>query len=168
MNRDYFNIPNIITSIRFFGALVILFLKPFSLLFFIIFFIAGFTDCIDGFLARKLNSVTDFGSKLDSVCDLVFYIVLFIKIMPYLISILPTTIWYFVAIVLITRIALYIYAGTHNKGLISNHTYLNKITGVMIYLLPFVSLTKYIEEYAWLTVIISMLAVFHEIKNYHC
>ena len=35
-----------------------------------------------GFIARKLDAVTDFGSKLDSVSDITFYIVMISRVLP--------------------------------------------------------------------------------------
>lgn len=162
MKKEYITIPNIVTSLRLLGALIILFLKPFSLSFFIIYFIAGFTDCIDGFLARKLNSVSEFGSKLDSVCDLTFYSALAIKIMPRLLELLPNYIWYFVLVVVIIRIIIYSFGAFKHKQLVSNHTYLNKTTNVLIYFLPLVISFNCLEPYAWILLGISMVAAIEE------
>lgn len=64
-------LPNIITSIR------LLLLIPLSFYLsiqdyasaVIIFFIAGFSDALDGFLAKKFNWVSRFGSILDPIAD---------------------------------------------------------------------------------------------------
>ncbi len=42
-------------------------------LFAIIFAITAFTDVLDGFIARKFNLETEFGAKLDSIADRIFY-----------------------------------------------------------------------------------------------
>ena len=162
MKKEYITIPNIVTSLRLLGALIILCLKPFSLSFFIIYFITGFTDCIDGFLARKLNSVSEFGSKLDSVCDLTFYSALAIKIMPRLLELLPSYIWYFVLVVVIIRVIIYSFGALKHKQLVSNHTYLNKTTNVLIYFLPLVISFNCLEPYAWILLGVSMVAAIEE------
>lgn len=46
-------------------------------LFLLIVIIAGITDFLDGFLARKLKQQTESGAKLDSSADLLFYLSLF-------------------------------------------------------------------------------------------
>ena len=64
-------LPNIITSIR------LILLIPLSYYLssenyqpaMIIFFIAGFSDALDGFLAKKFNWVSRFGSILDPIAD---------------------------------------------------------------------------------------------------
>ena len=40
----------------------------------ILFLIAGLTDVLDGFLARRLNKVSLFGAMLDQICDKIFII----------------------------------------------------------------------------------------------
>ena len=40
----------------------------------ILFLIAGLTDALDGFLARKLNKTSLFGAMLDQICDKIFII----------------------------------------------------------------------------------------------
>lgn len=68
------NIPNILTSLR------ILLIPIFVLVYYlpydwapmatgIIFAIAGFTDWLDGYLARKWNQTSPFGAFLDPVAD---------------------------------------------------------------------------------------------------
>ena len=37
---------------------------------------AGLTDVLDGWLARKTGRASEFGARLDSVADLLFYSVL--------------------------------------------------------------------------------------------
>ena len=66
-----FTIPNILSYIR------ILLIAPFTVLFLkekyvesaILIVLSGLTDCVDGFLARKLNQITQLGKMLDPVAD---------------------------------------------------------------------------------------------------
>lgn len=165
MKKEYITIPNFITSLRLLGAIIILFLQPFTLSFYIIYGLSGFTDAIDGFVARKLKQVSEFGTKLDSVVDLCFYIVLAIKIMPTLIQRLPSFIWHIVTIIVLLRICIYLYGAIKQKHFVSNHTYLNKIAGALIYLLPFVMLSKYTIEYSYLIAFIAFIGAIQEFNN---
>jgi CDP-diacylglycerol--glycerol-3-phosphate 3-phosphatidyltransferase len=63
---------NLLTLSRIFLAAIIFLLLTSSdgyLTALILFFIAGITDYFDGYLARKYNSVSDFGEVLDPIAD---------------------------------------------------------------------------------------------------
>lgn len=61
------NTANIITSSRILLSLILIFLPVFSPWFFAIYIAAGFSDMIDGTIARKTGSESSFGAKLDSI-----------------------------------------------------------------------------------------------------
>ena len=66
------NIPNILSIIRIllvFVFVIILFVFNNLLLALLVFLIAGITDVIDGYLARRNNWVTNLGKILDPVAD---------------------------------------------------------------------------------------------------
>lgn len=64
-------VPNIITITRLFLVPVIVWLivadKPFTG--FVVFLIAGLTDALDGFLARRFGWQTELGAYLDAIAD---------------------------------------------------------------------------------------------------
>ena len=64
-------VPNIITITRLFLVPVIIWLivaeKPFTA--FVVFLIAGLTDAVDGFLARRFGWQTELGAYLDAIAD---------------------------------------------------------------------------------------------------
>lgn len=68
------NIPNILTTIRIFliPVFILIFFSnnPSSLIYSIlIFLLAGTTDILDGYIARKYNQVTKYGVVLDPLAD---------------------------------------------------------------------------------------------------
>ena len=68
------NLPNLLTLMRIvlIPILVIVFYLPFHWVNAVaagIFFLAGFTDWLDGYLARKLKMMSPFGAFLDPVAD---------------------------------------------------------------------------------------------------
>lgn len=71
LNGEVLNIPNLLSFLRI--ALVPVFLwlllKELFLAAIVILAVAGLTDFLDGFLARKLNQTTKLGKMLDPVAD---------------------------------------------------------------------------------------------------
>ena len=100
-------IPNLITTIRIIGSFCLLFVQPLGKAFYIIYSISGLSDALDGYVARKTNSISELGSKLDSIADLCFYIMMILRIFPVLFEKLPIWIWYMVLTVAVLRIASY-------------------------------------------------------------
>lgn len=134
------SIPNCVTGIRILGAVVLLFVRPFTPAYYIIYGLCGFTDAIDGFLARKLHAGSQFGTLLDSIADLMFYTAMLIHMIPYLWHRLPMQIWYCVGSILLIRLASYLTAAFKYHRFASLHTYGNKLTGAGMFLLPFLIL----------------------------
>ena len=64
-------IANVLTACRILGSILLLFFPVFSVAFYIIYIFCGVSDMIDGTIARKTNSISKFGSKLDTIADLV-------------------------------------------------------------------------------------------------
>ncbi len=115
------------------GNYFLLFVPPMTAPFFAVYTICGLTDACDGFIARKLDAVTDFGSKLDSVSDITFYIVMISRVLPEYYSVLPHSYWYAVAAVLVVRLASYAVSAIKQHRFASVHTLLNKVTGAGVF-----------------------------------
>jgi len=74
-NREIYNLPNFVSFIRILLA-PLLFFFAFSQLpmwFLAALMFSGFTDVLDGFLARTFNQTTAMGSRLDSWGDFTIY-----------------------------------------------------------------------------------------------
>lgn len=72
------NLPNLITSVRFASAILLIWLCAVdphhgTNYFLALFVAAGISDMLDGFVARRFNLCTEFGAKFDSVSDLLLY-----------------------------------------------------------------------------------------------
>ncbi len=68
-------LANIITGVRIICSVVLLFCTPLSGMFYVVYLTAGLTDMADGAIARRTNSVSEFGTKLDTFADFVFVVV---------------------------------------------------------------------------------------------
>ena len=88
-NKHRLNAANLITLLRIAGTISLLFLKPLSAVFFLIYALTGLTDVLDGWIARKTKTAGDFGARLDSIADLLFYTVILIRLLPILFAQLP-------------------------------------------------------------------------------
>ena len=60
----------------------LLFCQPFSPSFIALYLIAGLTDSIDGAVARKTNTASEFGAKLDTAADFVLVAACLSKLLP--------------------------------------------------------------------------------------
>jgi CDP-diacylglycerol--glycerol-3-phosphate 3-phosphatidyltransferase len=119
------SVANILSASRIVLSFVLLPLKVFSIPFYILYAICALTDILDGFAARKTQSESEFGAKLDSISDTVFVAVCMIK----LLTVIEIKIWLWIWIALIAAIKLVnIISGyVAEKKLVMLHTIANKI-----------------------------------------
>lgn len=135
-----FNLANFVTSLRLFGAIALIFIEPLGAAFYVVYTVCGLSDGIDGTIARKMGTSSEFGARLDSVSDILFYLVMFIKLMPVLWATMPKWLWIIVAVVLVVRLAAYGIAMVKYHRMAAIHTYLNKVTGALVFLIPYMLL----------------------------
>ena len=140
-------IANIITALRICGAVALIFLKMGSAAFFAVYTLSGVTDIFDGWIARRTGTASQFGARLDSAADIVFYLVMLIKTVPVLWGELPHSVWVTVCMVLLLRICIYTVGGIKYHCFTSRHTYLNKLTGALVFLVPYFAATRFMAAY---------------------
>ena len=70
------HIANIVSLSRVVGAVVLFCMKSISKSFLVIYVLCGFTDLIDGPIARKTNSSSELGATLDTIGDVLTYLAL--------------------------------------------------------------------------------------------
>ena len=129
------HLANMITGLRIIVSFVLLLFDALSLPFYITYLLCGFSDMIDGTIARKTNAVSEFGAKLDTVADAVFMAVCAVKLLPMIY--LPIWVWIWIAVIAIIKSANIVMGFFRRKKLVAYHTVLNKITGLTLFLLPF-------------------------------
>lgn len=127
--------PNILTSIRIVCAVALVACSPFSNWFYALYLLGGISDVLDGVAARRLKKETPFGAKFDTVADLVFVVVVILKI----VRAVKIPLWLVVWIVAIAGIKCVnvIRGFVLYKRFVSEHTVLNKLCGVLLFVIPF-------------------------------
>ncbi len=166
-------IPNFITALRIAGTFIMLFMEPFTIGFYALYTFCGFTDILDGYIARKHNLISELGARLDSIADILYYAVMILIILPVLIEVLPVYIWYMFFGVVFVRILSYVIAAIRYKRFASHHTYMNKVSGFSAFLMPYFIKQAIGVEYCTLLGIIVSTATLEELlmhivcKEYH-
>ena len=156
-------IANIITSSRILCSICLLLCPMFSIVFYIIYLFCGITDMVDGTIARKTKTTSEFGARLDTVADSVFVAVCFVKILPLLKF--PTWLWTWIVIITIIKIGNVVWGLIFDKKLMSIHTILNKVTGFLLFLFP---LTLNLIEPIYSSVVVCFMATLSAINEmYH-
>lgn len=132
------HMPNCVTVLRIAGTICLLFTAPLGTAFLIIYTLTGLTDVLDGWIARKTGTASEFGARLDSIADLLFYAVMLIRLFPLLWTTLPVQIWYSVGGTVLLRLLSYAVAAVKYRKFASLHTYLNKLTGAAVFTVPYI------------------------------
>ena len=153
---------NVITGLRILVSAVLVFCPVFSPIFYVLYLIAGLSDMADGIVARKTNSVSEFGSRFDSIADFVFVAVCLIKILP----VLDIPVWLYVwtAVIALIKIINIISGVAKQKIYVAVHTTMNKVTGVLLFLLP---LTLTVVPLIYTGIPICSVATFAAVQEGH-
>ena len=125
---------NLITGTRILCSIALLFCPAFSPPFFALYVIAGITDMIDGMVARMTGTTSEFGAKLDSAADFALVAACLIKLLPILSVPLWLRLW-IGGIALIKAVNL-LSGFILQKRFVAIHTVMNKVTGILLFVLP--------------------------------
>lgn len=162
--KSKITVPNCITSLRIIGSLLMIFTKIFTAEFYVIYTLCGITDVLDGFIARLTKKSTEFGARLDSVADLLFYGVMLVKLLPRIYSVMPTEVPAMVTSLVVLRVCSYTIAAFRYKKFASLHTYMNKASGFCCFLMPYLILADIKEVLVyWIVYIVALVAGLEEL-----
>ena len=125
---------NIITGIRIVLSVVLMFCQALSPTFYALYIAAGISDMIDGAVARKTGAVSELGSRLDTIADIVFVAVCLIKLLPVLH--VPVWLYIWIAVIAFIKVANIAVGFVGQKELISVHSMMNKLTGGLLFVFP--------------------------------
>ncbi len=160
-----FTLANGLTAFRLLGAVALIFLPALSIPFYIIYSLCGLSDALDGPVARYTKTAGDFGARLDSAADMLFYSVIVLRLIPIVWNgnILPAWCWYWAVGILIFRIGIYLFALVKFGRFPSLHTMLNKISGFLIFTMVYLIRTPVIVAYFALFCAVATLAGIEEL-----
>lgn len=128
-------LANYITISRIVLSFILLFCSKLSPVFYLFYLLAGASDIIDGMVARKTNTESEFGSKLDTFADFIFVAVCLIKLLP----VYSIQDWQYIWLAVIVFIKAFNILINYfkTKHFLSFHSLLNKVTGGVLFLIPF-------------------------------
>lgn len=152
-------LPNIITFLRILIALALPFIA--DNLFLPLYLFTGMTDFLDGWLARKMNWTTPLGAWLDSVADHIFFASVAVKVIE--IFKVPLFILKGALLILLIRCLSYVIGYFRFHQFTSLHTYLNKLTGGLLFISPIILFFLPIHLLGSLLLFVATLSAFEEL-----
>ena len=117
---------------------------------------------LDGAIARKTCTVSEFGSKLDTVADFVMVTLCLIKLLP--VIHIPTWLLIWIIVIAVIKAVNLISGYVTRKKIVVLHTIMNKVTGILLFVLP---LTLKIIDLKYSGAIASAVATFAAIQEGH-
>ena len=125
---------NFITGIRIACAVILIFCPTFSRWFYVLYVSGCISDILDGIVARHSGKETKFGASFDTVADVIFTIIVIIKIV-HAVNI-PVWIIVWIGCIAVIKCISIINGFVIYKRFVSEHTVMNKICGVLLFAIP--------------------------------
>ena len=153
---------NAISIIRITASIALLFCQAFSPAFYVFYIAAGLSDMLDGFVARKTDTASKLGARLDTIADFVFVVVCLIKLLPVLS--VPAWLYAWIGIIALIKVVNIVSGFAVQKRFVAVHSVMNKATGALLFLLP---LTIPAAPLNYSEVIVCAAATFAAIQEGH-
>ena len=153
-------IPHILSASRIVICLPLLLVDAMTVPFWVLYVIAGTTDMLDGFLARRWGVESKFGARLDSMADFVFVLTVGYKLFPYLK--LPTALWMMIGLIALVKIVNAVSAYIIRHKIVFLHTKANKLTGFLLFVGMMAIGQSYFIPVAWVVACIALFAAIQE------
>ncbi len=153
---------NTITFFRIAAGIVLLFCPVFSPAFYVLYITAGISDLLDGFAARKTNTVSELGARLDTAADFVLVVVCLIKLLP--VFRIPAWLYIWIGIIAFIKVVNLISGFAVQKKFAAVHSVMNKATGALLFLLP---LTLPAVPLKYAAIVVCAAATFAAIQEGH-
>ena len=125
-------LPNAISSLRVAGSIGLLFCDVAGWMFWALYALCGFSDMVDGPLARNLQAESKTGAVLDSVADIIFVACCAIRLLPVLE--IPVWLCIWAGVIIFIKMVNQVSALAVFKRFCFPHTWANKLTGFLLFL----------------------------------
>ena len=135
---------DLMTLVRVPAALGLLWAVPLSPSFLLLYGLGGFSDLLDGPIARRTSTAGPFGARLDSIADVLFAAAALFRLLPAILPELPVWVLPFCIAIAAVRLTAYTVGAVKFRRLTALHTAANKAAGLALFaaplLLPFTGL----------------------------
>ena len=153
-------IPNFLSASRIALCLPLLLVDAMTLPFGVFYLIAGLTDILDGFLARRWGVESKFGARLDSLADFVFVMAAGYKLFPWLK--LPTALWMMIGVIALVKASNAFSVYLVKQRIEFLHTKANKLTGFLLFIGMMTIGQSYFIPVAWMIACFALFAAIQE------
>ena len=153
-------IPDFLSVSRIALCLPLLLVDAMTKPFWVLYLIAGLTDMLDGFLARRWGVESKFGARLDSLADFVFVLAVGYKLFPWLK--LPTALWILIGLIALVKVSNAVNSYVVEHRIQFQHTKANKLTGFLLFIGMMAIGQSYFVPVAWVIACIALFAAIHE------
>ena len=153
-------IPDLLSMSRIVLCLPLLMVDAMTVPFWVLYVIAGLTDILDGFLARRWGVESKLGARLDSLADFVFVLPVGYKFFPLLK--LPATLWMMIGLIAVIKVANAISSYMVKRRIELLHTRANKLTGFFLFIGMMAIGQSYFVPVAWVIACIALFAAIQE------
>lgn len=115
---------------------------------------------VDGTIARKLGTCSEFGERFDTIADFVFVVVAAFKLLP-VISV-GWVIWLWIGIIAVIKVINIVLGFAVQKKIVAVHSWANRITGLLLFVLPF---SIYVIDIKYFAAVVCLLATFAAVQE---
>jgi len=173
LSKDkFFNLPNILSLSRAVLMPVLFYLvfniteANFKALFVVVYIVAGLTDSLDGYIARRYDICTDLGSNLDSYADILYYLGSAVFVYVLAKQALIDNIYFFIFTIAMFIMEIVISTLKFEKPLFI-HTVLSKFSGFMVFVTVIVAVFTEIRVLLSVTILLYGLSFIENIVIFY-
>ena len=153
---------NVISVCRILLTAALFFALRNPVLFLILYLAAGLSDVLDGYIARRTNTQSKLGARLDSVADFVFFAAVTAALIVWLGR--GLSVFYpWLAVIILLRCASVAVAACKYRTFAMLHTWGNKVTGLLIFFAPLLYLATRQAAVFWPVCIAALLSAAEEL-----